>query len=95
MKKMFFTALAVCLLSISAFAVDGKIGMIKIDAVGDKIIIGIVDANNAQIAAKKLVGTDDKIKAALAVALTAKSLNANVTLVEVSGAGGWSNVIMR
>ena len=95
MRKIFLAALAVSLLTVSAFAVDGKIGMIKIDGPANNIIIGIVDANNVQMAAKKLVGDPDQIKAALAVALTAKSMNANVTLVEVSNAGGWSNVIIR
>ena len=92
---MFFAAIAVCLLSISAFGMDGKIGIIKVDGPGDRIIIGIVDAENIQLAAKKLVGSDDQIKATLAVALTAKSLNADVTLVEVANSGGWSNIILK
>lgn len=95
MKKIFLAVLAVSLLSVSAFAIDGKIGKIKVDGPGEKIIVGLLDGNGNQIAAKKLVGSADQIKASLAVALTAKSMNADVTLVEVANAGGWSNVIIK
>ena len=95
MKKIFLTALAVSLLSVSAFAADGKIGIIKVDGANDRILVQVVDTTGADLGTKKLIGSADQIKAALAVALTAKSTNADVTLVEVAGAGGWSNVILK
>ncbi len=95
MKKIFLATLAVSLLSVSAFGVDGKIGMVKVDGPNNRIIVGILNADGVQIDSKKLVGTPEIIKASLAVALTAKASNADVTLVEVAGAGGWSNVIIR
>ena len=95
MKKMFLAALAVGLLSVSAFGIDGKIGRIKVDGPNNLIIIAILDANGMEVAAKRLVGTPDQIKAGLAIALTAKTTNADVTLVEVANAGGWSNIIIQ
>ena len=96
MKKIFLTALAVSLLSVSAFAIDGKIGKIKADAPGDRIIVGIVDASGAELEARVLEGTPDQIKTALALVLTAKSTNADVTLATVGGRGGtWTNVIIK
>ena len=95
MKKVFLAILAVSLLSVSVFGVEGKIGLIKVDGPEERIIVGVVDENGAMLDSKKLVGTPDIVKAALAVALTAKAMNADVKLVEVAGSGGWSNVIIK
>ena len=93
---MFLAALAVGFLSVSAFGVDGKVGMIRTDAPGDRIIVGIVDANGVQLAANVLEGTPDQVKAALALVLTAKSTNADVSLATVGGLGGtWTNITIK
>ena len=96
MKKLFLATLAVSLLSISAFAVDGKVGMIRTDQPNDRIIVGIVDADGNELAAKVLQGNADQVKAALALVLTAKSTNADVSFGTQGGTGGtWTNIILK
>ncbi len=96
MKKILITAIAVGLLSTSAMAVDGKISQIQITA-ADLKVIKIIDGATSVEKSQKLVGTPEAIKAMLAVVLTAKASNADVTLTTGTGDNGtgWNNVILK
>lgn len=96
MKKILIAAVAVGLITTSAMAVDGKISQVQITA-ANLNVVKIIDGTSSVEKSQKLVGTPDAIKAMLAVVLTAKASNADVTLT--TGAGdngtGWNNVILK
>ena len=77
-------------------AVDGKISQVQITA-ANLNVVKIIDGATSVEKSQKLVGTAEAIKAMLAVILTAKASNADVTLTigTADNGTGWNNVILK
>jgi hypothetical protein len=84
MKKLFITTLVVGVLSTSAFAwVDGKIG--KINTVNDGSFVVEVIPSSGPAQYRGLNASGDAKKQMIALILSAKASNADVSLHALSG----------
>ena len=94
MKKAFIVATLVSLITTSAFAlVEGKINTVKVDSDGT-IKISLLKADQTVTYEQQLDGTADAIKAMYAMALTAKSSNADVGM-NLAGGGKINRLIIK
>lgn len=94
MKKTLLAVIMTGLMATNAMAIDGKISGVWIKSV-DAIFVYIKDVNDNDIEKVKiLVGSQETIKAMYAAVLTAKSVNADVSLIAGTGdnGAGWAQV---
>lgn len=90
MKKILLSILTVGLISTTLMADDGKIQSIKAKSDGSvtvDLLVGEI------VKSKLLIGSPEAIKTMTAMALTAKSSNADVTMFK--GEGGWGVLIIK
>lgn len=88
--------LAICLMSASAFAFDGKVGELTFSGVNGNLVVPIVGA--AETKTYLLVSNDAEMKKAMVAALlTAKTANMDVTAYPgtANGTTGWIKIILK
>lgn len=97
MKKMLATVIAVLVMSINAYAIDGTIDQVRISGADNGALVYVRLADGVTVYAKWLAGTAEAKKSMLATILTAKSSGADVTLYigTVDGVTGWNTVILK
>ena len=98
MKKILLSAVAMAVMSVSAFADTGTIGKLNFAANGAVWIDLQINGDANVVVSKQLAAaTDDTKKALIAAILTAKSTGATVTMWAgtVHGVTGWKNVILK
>lgn len=78
MKKLLLATLVAGLMSTSLMAVDGTVSFIKVDNVGVTTVA--IEEATGTVTILPVLGGVEAIKTMVALALTAKSLNAPVTL---------------
>ena len=95
MRKLFLATIAVSLMSISAFAIDGKIGKLNFAATG-KVWVEILVPDEDPVT-KAIAAEGDVLKALTAAALTAKSTNADISVYQgtVGEITGWQSIILK
>ena len=95
MKKILLSAVAMAAMSVSVFAIDGKITEINFMAAGH-VWISVTDASGT-IVSKDIAAAGDIRKSMIAAALTAKSTNSDVTAYEgtVDGLYGWKSIRIK
>ena len=96
MKKILFVAAAVSVISSSLMATDGTVNSIKVKSDG-VVAMEIVNSADQSLINKPLVGTADAVKAMLAIALTAKTSNSNITVFSgtVPEGTGWKTIVIK
>ena len=96
MKKILLSVVAMAVMSVSAFALDGKIGTVNFAANG-KVWVTIVPADASAEQTKELASSGDVKKAMTAAVLTAKSTNADVIVYQgtVDGITGWQSIQLK
>jgi len=96
MKKLLAAVVAMGVMSVSAFALDGKIGEVNF-ATNGKIWVQVVPTQGASVTKVLISLTADMKKAMIAAVLTAKSTDATVTVWPgtINGVTGWKNIILK
>ncbi len=96
MKKLLFSAFLIGAMSSNLMAIDGTVSSITAKDDGS-IRVDVTDAGS-HVTSKALAGTTDAIKAMLAIALTAKTTNSDVTVyggTAGNGTVGWKTIIIK
>lgn len=93
MKKIMLIAVTLMLVSVNAFALDGKIGKVNFAATG---LVWVEIVTDSSATTKKIVGSVDVQKAMTAAILTAKAQNSDVRVFEgtVDAETGWKSIIL-
>ncbi len=98
MKKVLMSVVAMGVMAVSAFGLEGKIGTVNFAANG-KVWVTLVPADSTITPLTKPIaaGTDDIKKAMIAAVLTAKSTNADVIVYNgtVDGVTGWKSIQLK
>jgi hypothetical protein len=96
MNKLITALVAMGIMSVSTFALDGKIGKVNFTPTG-VVWVDVVDGNNVTTTKQLIAATADIKKVLIAAVLTAKSTSAEVTVWPgtLDGVTGWKNIILK